>query len=244
MYRIHMRRAHGAIVVALALLPCAAPYTHHAGARMARPTARTASATMASPKFIFEISEDRSKIKFGCRQQSVTLVKPEEGGSLQDFITSSSDAIVMSSWDAGQVKRIDDTNDFLISVEEFDFVVLRFAVELRARCTLDEATNTAKLDSLGFRMIGPGVDRIAELIDVRVTGALRPSAPDARICSLSGDISFIASGAMPDVLKLAPEPAIRAAAQAMSESLIGAAQERFNKRVPAAYARWAAESKA
>ena len=53
-------------------------------------------------------------------------------------------------------------------VEEFDFVALRFAVELRARCTLDEATNTARLDSLGFRMIGPGVERIADKIDVKV----------------------------------------------------------------------------
>jgi hypothetical protein len=122
---------------------------------------------------------------------------------------------------------------------QFDFVALRFAVELRARCTLDEATTTARLESLGFRMIGPGIERIAEAIDVTVTGALRPSAPDARICALSGDVSFVASGEVPSVLRGAPEPALRAAARAMSESLIGAAQERFGKRVPKAYAAWA-----
>lgn len=193
---------------------------------------------MAAPQFLFEMAEDRSTIRFGCRQKSITPVKPEEGGSLQEFIGSSAGAIVMSSWDAGQVQRVDD-NEFLISVEEFDFVALKFAVELRARCTLDEATTTARLDSLGFKMIGPGLERIAEAIDVKVVGALRPSAPDARICALSGDVSFVASGAIPQVLRAAPEPAIRAAANAMSESLIGAAQERFNKRVPKAYAAWA-----
>ena len=84
---------------------------------------------------------------------------------------------------------------------QFDFVALRFAVELRARCTLDDATTTARLESLGFRMIGPGIERIAEAIDVTVTGALRPSAPDARICALSGDVSFVASGEVPSVLR-------------------------------------------
>ena len=223
---------------ALLWLPCCAPYALRAGSA-SQTAARAGPVTMAGPQFIFDISEDRSKIRFGCRQQSVTMVKPEEGGSLEEFITSNSDAIVMSSWDAGQVKRIDDTNEFLIAVEEFDFVALRFAVELRARCTLDEATNTAKLDSLGFKMIGPGMDQIADVIDVKVTGALRPSAPDARICSLSGDVSFVASGELPSVLKVAPDQALRAAARTMSESLIGAAQERFNKRVPAAYSKWA-----
>ena len=88
-------------------------------------------------------------------------------------------------------------------------------------------------------MIGPGVERIADAIDVTVKGALRPSSPDARICALSGDVSFVASGKLPGVLRGAPEPALRAAARAMSESLIGAAQDRFGKRVPKAYATWA-----
>lgn len=197
---------------------------------------------MAAPEFLFEMSEDRSKIRFGCRLKSITPVKPEDGGSLQEFIGSSSGTIVMSSWDAGQVQQVEGTdNEFLIAVEEFDFVALRFAVELRARCTLDESTTTARLDSLGFRMIGPGVEKFADAIDVQVKGALRPSAPDARICALYGDVSFIASGALPQVLRAAPEPALRAAANAMSQSLIGAAQERFGKRVPKAYAAWASK---
>lgn len=109
---------------------------------------------------------------------------------------------------AAQVQRVDGTDDeFLIAVEEFDFVALRFAVELRAKCTLDAATTTARLESRGFRLIGSGLGSVADAIDVRVTGALRPSAPDARLCALSGDVSFVASGALPDVLRAAPEPA-------------------------------------
>lgn len=86
-------------------------------------------------------------------------------------------------------------------------MALRFAVELRAKCTLDAATTTARLESRGFRLIGSGLGSVADAIDVRVTGALRPSAPDARLCALSGDVSFVASGALPDVLRAAPEPA-------------------------------------
>ena len=193
-----------------------------------------------APEFIFDISEDRRTIKFGCRQKSTTLVKPEVSGTLQEFIGSSAASIVESSWDAGQVKRIDDTDEFLINVEEFDFVVLKVAVELRVCCTLDARTTTAKHESLGFRLIGPGLDQIADTIDVRVAGALTPTPPESRICALAGDVEFFAEGALPAVLASAPDPALRAAARAMSESLIGAAQERFAKRVPDAYRRWAA----
>lgn len=224
------------------LLPGAEAYACSRAGRSAEVcrAMRHARPAMAAAEFLFEMNEDRSKIRFGCRQRSLTPVKPEEGGSLQEFISSNSDAIVMSSWDAGQVQRVEgQDNEFLIAVEEFDFVALRFAVELRARCTLDEQTCTARLDSLGFRMIGPGMERVGDAIDVTVTGALRPSAPDARLCALSGDVSFVASGDIPGVLRAAPEAALRAAARAMSESLISAAQERFNKRVPMAYARWA-----
>lgn len=158
---------------------------------------------MAAAEFIFEMTDDRSQIRFGCRQRTITPVRPEEGGSLQEFLGSRSDAIVMSSWDAGQVTRVEGTtNEFLISVEEFDFVALRFAVELHARCTVDEETTTARLDSLGFRLIGPGLERVADAIDVSVTGALRPSAPGARLCALSGDVSFVASGEVPAVLRV------------------------------------------
>ena len=188
---------------------------------------RVSSVQAKAPEFIFELSPNRDSIKFGCRQKTITMVKPETAGSLQEFIGSSSDRIVMSSWDPGSV--VDNGNgEFTIAVEEFDFVALRFAVELQVRCTLDQRTTTASLESLGFKMVGPGgVDKLAESIDVRVKGALTPSAPDARICALAGDVEFIASGALPPVLAAVPEPALRAAARAMSESLIGAAAERF-----------------
>ena len=59
------------------------------------------------------------------------MVKPEAGGSLQEFIGSRADAIVMSSWEPGQVSRVDGTDDeYLINVEEFNFVVLKFSESL------------------------------------------------------------------------------------------------------------------
>ena len=104
---MQLRVGSRATLLALAMLSLllpVAPYTRHA----MKPRARTAAVSraavsMAAPVFTFEMADDRSKITFGCRQQSLTMVKPEEGGSLYDFIGSNSDAIVMSSWDAGQV---------------------------------------------------------------------------------------------------------------------------------------------
>ena len=201
---------------------------------------RSATPRMAAPEYIFELDREKELIRFGCRQKSVTMVRPESGGSLHDFIASSANAIVMSSWDSGQVRPCEGVeNEYLIDVEEFDFVALRFAVELRARCTLDERTNTARLESMGFRLIGPGLERVEEAIDVQVVGALTPSKPDARICALSGDVQFIARGKLPAVLRSAPEPALRVAANTMSKALIAAASERFSQKVPKAYSEWA-----
>lgn len=222
--------ARALAVLTLALLPLVASFsTSHTGISIpaAATWSRTSQLQAKAPEFIFELSPERDSIKFGCRQKTITMVKPEAAGSLQEFIGSSSDRIVMSSWDPGAV--VDNGNgEYTIAVEEFDFVALRFAVELQVRCTLNEQTTTACLESLGFKLIGPGgVDKLADSIDVRVKGALTPSAPDARICALAGDVEFIASGALPPVLAAVPEPALRAAARAMSESLIGAAAERF-----------------
>lgn len=219
---------------------CSTPPTLCSSSRAASPVAK-------APEFLFELSEDRSSIRFGCSQDTLTVVRPELGGSLQDFIGSSADAIVLASWDQGQVQRIADTEpaEFLINVEEFDFVALKFAVELKARCDVvrSKTAVTATLDSLGFRLLGPGLESIENAIDVKVSGKLTPTPPDSRMCALSGKVAFEASGEVPPVLRAAPDPALRAAARAMSEALIGAASERFSQKVPAQYKKWAAAQK-
>lgn len=100
--------------------------------RHSLPRPRHAPPVCAAPEFIFDLPEDRSSIKFGCRQKSITLVKPEARGSLHDFVSGSADAIVLSSWEPGAVRRKEGTTDeFYINCEEFNFVALRFAVELQ-----------------------------------------------------------------------------------------------------------------
>lgn len=48
-------------------------------------------------------------------------------------------------------------------MEEFDFVALRIGVQLIMAVSLDKATGTARLDSKGFRLIGPGLSGIGTL---------------------------------------------------------------------------------
>jgi hypothetical protein len=201
---------------------------------------RCRSVHAAAPQLTFALSDDKRQLSFGGRQKSVIPVKPEAGGTLREFIETNSDAMVLSSWDAGCVKRCDD-GAFLIRVEEFDFVALRIAVELKARCTLDPSTATARLESEGFRILSSRLaDQINDkTIDVTVRGALTPTPPQSKLCALSGDVEFVASGALPPVLSRAPEAALRPAARAVSELIIRAAFDRFSKKVPQAYAEWA-----
>ena len=79
--------------------------------------ARARGISCKAPEFIFQLNEDRSQIQFGCRQKSVTMVRPEDAGSLQEFLSSSSNAIVMSSWDPGKIVDNGD-GEYTIAVEE------------------------------------------------------------------------------------------------------------------------------
>jgi len=168
------------------------------------------------------------------------MVKPETAGTLYEFVTSDPAAIVSSAWGPGKVRPSETTpGEFVIQLEDFDFVALRIQVELTMAVSLDKATGTARVESKGFKLIGPGLEGIGEQIDVKVAGAMRPSPPSSSLCSLTGDVRFLAAGQLPGVLRGAPEPALRAAANAVSASLIVAASKRFSVNVPAAYAEWA-----
>ena len=86
------------------------------------------------------------------------MVKPEAAGTLYEFVTSDPAAIVSSSWGPGAVRPSDTTpGEFIIQLEDFDFVALRIQVELTMAVSLDEESGTARLESKGFKLIGPGL---------------------------------------------------------------------------------------
>ena len=106
--RLWRSMVRGLAVLAFALLPLAASFaTSQTGLAVsaAAKWSRASRLQAKAPEFIFELSSERDTIKFGCRQKTITMVKPEAAGSLQEFIGSSSDRIVMSSWDPGAVGR-------------------------------------------------------------------------------------------------------------------------------------------
>jgi len=234
------------------LLPPALPaYTSrkqprlHAWPRLpcAKEAARARAPAMRAPEFLFRLSWDRQELEFGAKQQTLNMVRPEPAGSLQEFIEEEGcSALVLSSFPPKDVARVEGVEDeFLIRAEEFDFITLRIAVELRVRCSFDPSTTTVLLESLGFTFIGPGLEDLAKSIDIKVKGKLRPTAPDARICALTGEVSFVAKGELPVLLRPVPDPALIAATRAVSEAIIAAAAERFSQQVPQAYSRWAAK---
>lgn len=239
-------RQHGSYLPALAviaLIDCVhSSLVAHSGSAglAARPScaARSGPVVAAGPEYLFELTDD--KIRFGCKRRSITLVKPESAGTFSDFVATNAEEIMLSSWGAGKVQRIDGrAGEFIVEVDEFDFVVLKVGVELTIRVSRDPKSNTVRIDSRGFRLVGPGLERIGELIDIRVSGWMRPSPPQSALCSLTGHVEFEASGAKPGILQSVPPSATQAAARAVSEALINAAAERFDSKVPAAYAAWA-----
>uniref|UniRef100_A0A7S0LLD4 Uncharacterized protein n=1 Tax=Coccolithus braarudii TaxID=221442 RepID=A0A7S0LLD4_9EUKA len=188
-------------------------------------------------EFSFAKADDH--VTFGCKQRSISVVRPEPRGSLHEFVTNNAEAIVLSSWRPGQVRREDD-GSFSINVEEFEFLAIKVAVTLRARVWLDERTSTAHFESCGFVISGLETIARTDGFDISVRGSMRPSPPKSALCALTGNIEFTASGDVPRLVRNTPEAALRAATKIISTSLINAASERFDDKVPAAYRRWAA----
>ena len=176
------------------------------------------------------------------------MVRPEQRGPLAEFVESDPVGICLSSWGPGKVQPAENgaEGQFVIRVDDFDFVMLKLGVDLTAEVWLDSSTSpgTARLESKGFKLVGPGLDDIAEMIDIRVSGRMRPSPADSALSSLTGDVAFEASGQLPPLLQGVPESVLRAAARLVSESLISAAADRFSKAVPASYSKWGREARA
>ena len=196
---------------------------------------------MRAAEYFFSLLDDRSEMSFGCRQRSVSMVRPEPAGSLYSFVTGDPVGLVMSSYPPNRVRQTADDR-FCIKVEELNFATLTIAVELDVRCWLQGSS--ACIESSGFRI--SGLDGLADTsqFDITVRGKHKPSPPDSTLCCLTGDIEFEARGPLPTLLKGTPEPVLRTAAKAVSEALASAATDRFAKQVPDAYAQWAAKGAA
>lgn len=207
-----------------------------------------------------------STLSFGCRQKSVTVVRPEAAGTLSEFMLTQADNVLVNSWGDGVVTPLGD-GEFLIesaqlappfpprrpparapappcvAVPPFDFLSLHSRVTLRARVWVDESTNTVHLRSTPHEVTGLsdflGTDKPLEAIRVVVRASLRPTPPTSKLCALSGNVGFDASGAMPAVLRAAPDNALRTAARLLCDAIMLAASDRFEKGVPEAYRAWA-----
>ena len=204
-----------------------AAITSHAPRRHAAPSAK-------APEFIYE--RQGETLRFGAKQTSLNMIRPEAAGSLEEFITSDPKAIALSSWSADQIEQMED-GSFVINAEQFGFLSLQVGVVLNATVWLDEATTTAHFESKGFRVTGLG--DITDSVSVTVRGRMRATPPSSSMCALQGQVEFEARGAIPSLVRSAPESALRGAIRSVSETIMRAASERFGEEVPNAYYAWA-----
>jgi hypothetical protein len=100
------------LIAALCFAPLAAPFAPagDVASRRMGSTARTRPVVAKEPEYIFELSAQQSRLSFGCRQQTVTMVRPEGRGSLQEFVRTESTNIVLSSW-RDQCQPVPGTDD-------------------------------------------------------------------------------------------------------------------------------------
>ena len=99
LFRASMHFGHLA-VLSTAWLARPPLHAAHGCVRRARPPmAKTVQHT-------FNATHDT--LAFGCRQKSVTVVRPERAGTLAEFMSTQAGNVLVSSWGDGEVKELGD----------------------------------------------------------------------------------------------------------------------------------------
>lgn len=250
-----MRLVHTCVHALLATTPHTHTHKHHQHRQTpTTPTSpyaavalhtRATAATRAPPplckttEFEFDKDDRAGRLTFGSSQKSITMVKPEPRGTLHEFVSTNAQQIVLSSWPRQSITDEGD-GQFLIRMDAFDFLTIKVAVSMRARVRYDAQASVAHFESTDFTI--DGLEGLAESIDVKVSGWMKPSPPTSSLSALTGNVRFRAVGDVPALLRSTPEPALRGATRIICESLIGAASKRFDELVPAAYREWGNEA--
>ena len=72
---------------------------------------RAPTPRLKTTEHLFDATD--STLSFGCRQKSVTVVRPEPAGTLSEFMLTQADNVLINSWGDGVVTPLSD-GEFLI----------------------------------------------------------------------------------------------------------------------------------
>jgi hypothetical protein len=222
------------------LLPSSPPLTAPGSTSSLYSTARQPSAGRRKvllgrngPYFRFE--RFKGTIEFGATANLVTQLD-SQASAKDDIIVWLQDerSLALSIWDKNLMKEMGNSV-YRLQVMTLQFVTLQLSpwVDVQMKTTIDPATQQPvfTLQSVDFDpniQILPGM-RISAAslgIIIEVAGELRPSADGKGV---TGGIAFQTTGNLPPPMRILPEPVLKAASDAINQTVVNFAVQNFQK---------------
>lgn len=184
----------------------------------------------------FQLERFSGSIEFGATANLVTTVSTESGSAPDTIAEWLRDerGLALSIWDPKLMKEMGD-NVYRLQIMTLQFVTLQLApwVDIEMKTLLDSQQKQPvfTLQSVSFDpniQLLPGMRINADTLGIviEVAGILRPAA-DGK--SVEGSIAFQTTGKLPPPMRLLPEPALKAASDAINKIIVDFAIQSFQK---------------
>jgi hypothetical protein len=204
-----------------------------------RPKATSASTNTRRQELLsrngphFRLDRFRGKVEFGATAKLVTeLGSGANNESISTWLRDER-GLAQSIWDPSLIKDLGNSI-YRLQVMKLQFVTLQLApwvdVEMSTIQGIDDSP-VFVLQSVGFDPnieVLPGMRVSADALGIliEVSGELRAS-PDGR--GVAGGVAFQTSGELPPPMRVLPEAALKAASDAINQTIVRFAVQSFQK---------------
>lgn len=188
----------------------------------------------------FKLERMTGRIEFGATANLVTTLDSNDdvaGSSSPESIAAwlqDERSLALSIWDPKLIQEQESgDNVYRLQTMNLQFVTLTLApwVDMQMMTVLENKQPVFTLQSIAFDpniQVLPGMRINAEALGIviEVAGLLRPST-DGK--SVTGAIAFQTTGELPPPMRLLPEPALKAASDAINDTVVKFAIQSFQK---------------
>lgn len=184
----------------------------------------------------FKLNRFSGRVEFGSTAKLVTsLVEKGDVASIQLWL-SDEKRVATSIWDENLITDLGNSM-YRLKLMQLQFITISLAPEVDTRMWTEQCDNASKdsmdpifkLQSIGFDpkiQLAPGLNIPASSLGIviEVVGELKA---DRNGKGLEGKIGFVSGGDLPPPLRLLPEPALKAASDAICKTVSDFAIQSF-----------------
>lgn len=182
----------------------------------------------------FQLNRNGGNVEFGATADLITQLNPQRPDlpSVNAFL-SDEGRVAFSIWDKKLIQEI-DKNVFRLKVMKLQFVTIQLQPSVDVKMWTEVSPGDSpvfRLQSVAFEpnlQVVPGLSLSAKSLGIKieVVGELQPTVDGKGV---TGKITFTTSGILPPPMRLLPEPILKAASDAINQTITKFAIQSFQK---------------